>query len=92
MAVWQASQMAATMRMASSSSMFLMARAETIGDMPSAHWMPWALKELIMLRSMKSTPSGALSTPYFFISSRMARVNLVTCCSAAPPTAPLIHE
>ena len=37
-------------------------------------------------------PNGALSTPYFFNSSRIARVNLVTCCSSAPPTAPLIHE
>ncbi len=92
MAVWQPSQIAATMRMISSSSSFLMALASTMGDAPSVQLTPASRKAFIMLRSTKSTPSWASWTPYFFISSTIALVNFVTCWREPGPTAPLIHE
>ena len=68
---WVASPMAPTMRKHSCSSSFLTARASIIGVMPSAQLMPFSLKILIMLMSMKSQPSFCPATPCRFIASRI---------------------
>ncbi|MNC88026.1 hypothetical protein D3C83_38070 [compost metagenome] len=85
------SPIAPTMRRHSCSSTFLMARASIIGVMPSAQSIFLSLNTWIMLMSMKSTPSFMPETLLFFISCRMALVNLVTCWIEAGPAAPLIQ-
>ena len=69
-----------------------MARASIIGLIPSVHLMPARSKALIMLMSMKSTPSGLFVTPAAARSATSAFVNFSTCDWAAGPAAPLIHE
>ena len=59
--------------------------------MPSTQVIFFSLKILIMLMSMKSTPSFWPATPWRFISSRIALVNLLTCWVEAGPAAPLIQ-
>ena len=59
---WAASPMAPTIRKHSCSSSFLMARASIIAVMPSAHVSFESRNWLIMLMSMKSTPSGLSAT------------------------------
>ena len=86
-----ASPIAPTMRMHSCSSTFLTARASIIGVMPSTQLMLFSLKILIMLMSMKSTPSFWPATPCRFISCSTALVNLFTCWVEAGPAAPLIQ-
>ena len=89
---WVASPMAPTMRKHSCSSSFLTARASIIGVMPSAQWMFFSLKTLIMLMSMKSTaellPGDAV---VLHRSSKIALTNLFTCWTEAGPAAPLIQ-
>ncbi len=54
--------------MHSCSSWLLTARASIIGVMPSTQLIFFSLKMLIMLMSMKSTPSFWPATPWRFIS------------------------
>ena len=86
-----ASPMAPTMRKHSCSSGDFTARASIIGVMPSTQLILLSLKMLIMLMSMKSTPSFCPATPLSFIACNTALVNLVTCCVEAGPAAPLIQ-
>src|SRR5260221_2015806 len=85
-----ASPIAPTMRKHSCSSGLLTARASIIGVIPSTQLTLFSLKMLIMLMSMKSTPSFCPATPLSFIACNTALVNLLTCWVEAAPTAPFI--
>ncbi len=79
------------MRNAVISSGLLMARAFIIGVMPSVQVMPRFSNSFMRLMSMKSTPIGWSPTPASSRSFSSELTNLLTCWSAAGPTAPLIQ-